>query len=80
MIPGNPSRTMHQSFPGVRRRLVSQPSIHLPRSVNSPSRQTGLSALRRFSLGAKNSSLAASTAPPNRSAARSISSVKCIRS
>src|SRR5690348_7092525 len=78
MIPGCPSRTIAQSWPGVRRRRVSQPSIHLPRSVNSPSRQTGRSCLSRFSLGAKNSSLAPRTAPPNRSAARSISSVKCM--
>ena len=32
-MPGRPSATMHQSWPGVRRRRVSQPSIHLPRSV-----------------------------------------------
>ena len=31
--PGNPRRTRHQSWPGARRRRVSQPSIHLPRSV-----------------------------------------------
>ena len=35
-MPGSPSRMMHQSWPGVRRRRVSQPSIHLPRSVYLP--------------------------------------------
>src|SRR5438876_1701213 len=70
---------MHQSNPGVRRRRVSQPSIHLPRSVYLPSMNTGRDGLSRFSLGAKNSSLANSTAPPRRSDARSISSVKSIK-
>src|ERR1700704_65654 len=78
MIPGKPSRMMHQSNPGVRRRRDSQPSIHLPRSVYLPSIKTGAEGLSRFSLGAKNSSLANSTAPPKRSDARSISSVKSI--
>ena len=31
-----PSATTHQSWPGVRRRRDSQPSIHLPRVVNLP--------------------------------------------
>src|SRR2546430_16349613 len=69
---------MHQSNPGVRRRRVSQPSIHLPRSVYLPSMNTGTDGFSRFSLGAKNSSFANSTAPPRRSDARSISSVKSI--
>src|SRR2546430_4561636 len=69
---------MHQSNPGVRRRRVSQPSIHLPRSVYLPSMNTGTDGFSRFSLGAKNSSFANSTAPPMRSDARSISSVKSI--
>src|SRR5437762_10381862 len=70
---------MHQSNPGVRRRRDSQPSIHLPRSVYLPSMKTGADGFSRFSLGAKNSSLAKSTAPPRRSDVRSISSVKSIR-
>src|SRR6266571_9402935 len=78
IIPGRPSRIRHQSNPGVRRRRVSQPSIHLPRSVYLPSMKTGGDGFRRFSLGAKNSSLATSTAPPRRSDARSISSIKSI--
>ena len=63
-----------------RRRRVSQPSIHLPRSVYSPSRKTGFDSLSRFSFGAKNSSLAASTTPPTRSEARSTSSRKSMLS
>src|SRR2546425_7068210 len=70
---------MHQSNPGVRRLRVSQPSIHFPRSVYLPSMKTGASGFNKFSFGAKNSSLANSTAPPSRSEARSISSVKSIR-
>src|SRR5947207_10556499 len=76
--PGDPRRIRHQSNPGVRRRRVSQPSIHLPRSVYLPSMKMGAAGLRRLSLGAKNSSLATSTAPPRRSDARSISSMKSI--
>src|SRR5436305_14504323 len=71
---------MHQSWPGSRRRRVSQPSIHLPTSVYTPSFQTASPALRRFSLGAKNSSFAIKTEPPSRSAARSTRSVKSLRS
>src|SRR5436305_4908423 len=78
--PGSPSRTVHQSWPGSRRRRVSQPSIHLPTPVYSPSFQTASPALRRFSLGAKNSSFAASTAPPILSDARSTRSVKSLPS
>src|SRR5882672_9228116 len=70
---------MHQSNPGVRRRRDSHPSIHLPRSVYLPSINTGADGFSRFSLGAKKSSLAKSTAPPRRSDVRSISSVKSIR-
>src|SRR5512144_2510121 len=70
--PGTPSRTMHQSEPGVRRRRVSQPSIHLPRLVYLPSRNTGGPGFSRLDLGAKNSSLASTARPPTRAAARSI--------
>src|SRR6185295_4099691 len=56
----------------------SQPSIHLPTSVYLPSAHTASPAFRRFSFGAKNSSFAASTAPPRRSAARSTRSVKSV--
>src|SRR5574342_520757 len=70
--PGTPSRTMHQSEPGVRRRRVSQPSIHLPRLVYFPSRNTGEPDFSRLDLGAKNSSLASTARPPTRAAARSI--------
>src|SRR5215207_6558034 len=69
---------MHQSKPGVRRRRLSHPSIHLPRSVYLPSIKIGVLAFKRFSLRAKKSSLAINTAPPTRSDARSISSVKSI--
>src|SRR6476659_3092634 len=79
MMPGSPRRMMHQSKPGVRRRRVSHPSIHLPRSVYLPSIKTGALVLSKFSLGAKKSSFATTTAPPSRSEARSISSVKSIR-
>src|SRR5438045_8821912 len=78
MIPASPSRMMHESNPGVLRRRDSHPSIHLPRSVYLPSMKMGAAGLRRLSLGAKNSSLATSTAPPRRSDARSISSMKSI--
>src|SRR5215213_3531088 len=79
MMPGSPRRTMHQSKPGVRRRRVSHPSIHFPRSVYLPSIKTGALGFSKFSLGAKKSSFAITTAPPSRSDARSISSVKSIR-
>src|SRR4029079_11110997 len=55
-------------------------SIHLPTSVYSPSFQTASPALRRFSLGAKNSSFAVKIEPPSRSAARSTRSVKSLPS
>ena len=50
---------MHQSWPGVRRRRDSQPSIHLPRVVYLPGMKTAGSALSRFDFGAKKSSFAA---------------------
>src|SRR4051812_25056249 len=78
MTPGRPSRTMHQSKPGVRRRRLSQPSIHLPRSVYLSSTNMGLEVFTKFSFSAKKSSFATSTDPPRRSDARSISSVKSI--
>src|SRR5665647_1903347 len=64
-----------QSCPAERRLRVSHPSIHFPRSVYTPSRHSGAPGLRSDSFGAKNSSLAATTAPPSRSDARSIRSV-----
>src|SRR5689334_8602071 len=70
---------MHQSNPGVRLRRLSQPSIHLPRSVYLPSIKIGSLAFSKCSFGAKKSSFATSTAPPTFSEARSISSVKSIR-
>src|SRR6266487_1679387 len=78
--PGMPSWTTHQSLPGVRRRRVSQPSIHLPREVNLPGMNTPRPGLRRFSFEAKNSSFAATARPPTRAAARSQSSVKACMS
>src|SRR5688500_605108 len=69
---------MAQSNPGVRRLRLSHPSIHFPRSVYFPSIKTGALAFNKFSLGAKKSSLANTTAPPSFSEARSISSVKSI--
>src|SRR6185369_16848768 len=76
MTPGSPSLTMHQSWPGVRRRRDSQPSIHLPRSVYFPSIQTGASGFTRFSFSAKKSSLVATATPPSRADARSMRCVK----
>ncbi len=82
ITPGTPNRTMAQSCPATRFRRLSQPSIHLPRSVYSCGRKTASAGLRRFSFSAKKSSLAAITAPRRRSEARSISSVKgaCVMS
>src|SRR5579864_7956901 len=76
MIPGMPSRTTAQSYPGPRLRRDSQPSIHLPWSVYLSGANTGSAALMRFSFSAKKSSLAARTQPPARSPARSSRSVK----
>ncbi len=53
-----------QSWPGVRRRCDSQPSIHLPRSVYSPSRHSGAPGRSSASFGAKYSSVAWSTNVP----------------
>src|SRR2546425_1280739 len=72
ITPGMPSRTMHQSCPGSRRRRVSQPSIHFPRVVYFPSTNTPRPDRSRFSLGAKNSSFAITARTPTRAAARSI--------
>src|SRR6187397_2109079 len=72
MIPGNPSLTMHQSWPGVRRRRDSQPSIHLPRSVYFSGMKIAGSGFSRFSFGAKKSSLVATASAPRRADARSI--------
>ena len=41
---------MHQSWPGMRRRRDSQPSIHLPRVVNLPGMKIAGSGLTRFAL------------------------------
>ena len=43
---------------GERRRIVSHPSIHFPRSVYLPSFQTAADGFSKFSFGAKNSSFA----------------------
>ena len=48
--PGSPRRTMHQSWPGARRRRVSQPSIHLPRSVYLPAMKTARPRLEQVLL------------------------------
>src|SRR5688500_6100438 len=69
-MPGAPSRTIAQSCPGVRRLRVSQPSYSLPLCPNSV-RATGGCGSTRFSRAAKNSSLAAATAPPRSREARS---------
>ncbi len=71
-----PSAITHQSWPGVRRRRVSQPSIHLPRGGElAGDEDRPAPALSRFAFGAKNSSLAASARPPTRAEARSASAV-----
>ncbi len=69
---------MHQSTPGVRRRRVSQPSIHLPRLVKRSATKIGGSALSRLSASAKNSSLRPTTAAPSRSSESTGSVVKSI--
>src|ERR1041384_556066 len=71
IVARNPSCTTHQSFPGVRRRRVSQPSIHLPRSVYLSAMKIPRPGFSRFSFSAKNSSFAISALPPSRSAAKS---------
>ena len=70
-MPRMPSWTMHQSWPGTRRRRDSQPSIHLPRDVYLPGMNTAGSGLTRFAFGAKKSSLVATARPPTRADARS---------
>src|SRR5437899_2606242 len=72
ITPRRPSFTIHQSWPGVRRRRVSQPSIHLPLLVNLSAMKMALPSLSRLDLPAKNSSLAAMALPPTRADARSI--------
>jgi hypothetical protein len=69
---------MHQSWPGVRRRRDSQPSIHLPRVVYRSGTKIGAAGLIRLAFGAKKSSLAASTRPPVRADARSASRVNAV--
>src|SRR5688572_4052882 len=69
--PRMPSSTMHQSWPGVRRRRDSQPSIHLPRFVYLPGMKTAGSGFTRLDFAAKKSSLAAIARPPTRADARS---------
>src|ERR1700674_5251374 len=71
MTPRRPNWTTHQSCPGVRRRRVSHPSIHLPRSVYLSAMKIPRPGFRRFSFSAKNSSFARSAVPPTRAAARS---------
>ena len=67
---------MHQSWPGVRRRRDSQPSIHLPRDVNLPGMKIAGVGFSRFDFAAKNSSFAAIARPPTRADARSARAVK----
>src|SRR5437588_3996122 len=71
MMPRSPSWTTHQSCPGMRRRRVSHPSIHLPRSVYLSAMKIPRPGFRRFSFSAKNSSVARRAVPPRRAAARS---------
>ena len=54
--PGSPSWMMHQSWPGSLFLRVSQPSIHLPCSVN-PSCHTAASLDNKFSASANQSSV-----------------------
>src|SRR5215213_11119092 len=76
-IPGAPSRTTAQSWPGLRRRRLSQPSYSLPLCPNSVRAAAG-SGSTRFSLAAKNSALAATTAPPDARLARSGGRLKSV--
>ena len=73
--PRIPSAITHQSWPTVRRRRDSHPSIHFPRVVNVPGMKIGGAGLTRFDFGAKNSSLAATARPPTRDEARSARAV-----
>src|SRR5262245_11609237 len=73
-----PSLTTHQSWPGVRRRRDSHPSIHFPFGVYLPGTKTAGSGLTRLALGAKKSSFVAMARPPTRADTRSASCVKVI--
>jgi CTP synthase len=55
--PGRPRRMMAKSWPGVRRRCDSQPSIHLPLSVYLSAMNTASGRCSRFSWPAKKSSV-----------------------
>src|SRR5688572_26249720 len=70
-MPRMPSATIHQSWPGTRRRRDSQPSIHFPFEVYLSGMKMAGPGLTRLDFGAKNSSLAAIARPPTRADARS---------
>src|SRR5688572_27987669 len=70
-MPRMPSLTMHQSWPGTRRRRDSQPSIHLPFDVYFPGMKIAGSGLTSFDFAAKKSSLVAIARPPTLADARS---------
>src|SRR5450432_417622 len=74
--PGTPSSSKHQSYPGPRFLRLSQPSIHLPRSVNLPGTNTARPAKSKFSMPAKKSSLVARALPPTNAAAKSTNPLK----
>src|SRR5262245_22844014 len=76
--PGSPSRMTAWSYSGARCRRVSQPSYTCPLAPNVCGVKVGGSGLIRFSLAAKNSSVARTTLPPNRRDARSGSLVKSL--
>ena len=65
-------RIMAQSCPGVRLRRLSQPSIHLPRSVYLSVMKIPRPGLMRFSFSAKKSSVAYSTFSERRRRGRSV--------
>src|SRR6516162_7491731 len=71
MTPGRPRRMVQWSWPGPRRRRLSQPSIHLPLSSYLPGMKTGGAGSIIRSLGAKKSSVAWIAAAPRRGWARS---------
>ena len=71
IVPGVPRRTIAQSYPGWRRRLVSQPSTISPRFPKRPRWWIAGPGLSRLSLSPKDSSLAARTLAPSQRAARS---------
>src|SRR5882724_6257688 len=70
IAPGRPRRITQKSWPGPRRRRVSQPSIHLPFSSYLPAINTAASRVSMRSFGAKNSSLADTALAPMRGSAR----------